>query len=113
MTSPSPTNNCINNFCNNNLFQIGHTNNAKTESTQEEHVNNKANKSPRHPGQAIKILTNTTGHTLITNKEVCNQSSSLDQNDGISSKTQSAISLVEQLFVKRIKSAKSQAEIFV
>lgn len=66
--------------------------------------------SPRHPGQAIKILTDSTGRTLITSKEVCSETSTLD---GSYSKSPSAISLVEHLYVKRKANAKSNTEIFV
>lgn len=101
MESPSPPTNCIS-LCNNNLFP---TSSPKVTNTSEENVKHKPF---RHPGQAIKILADTTGHKLLTNE--VGKSLSLDIPD---SKLHRTKSLIEYIFIERKTHAKSDIEVFV
>lgn len=70
MGSPSPPDNHCINICNNNMFIKSITTKATHQAidTVDSSTNNKIN-SFRHPGQAVKILTDGTGeHTVIKNE---------------------------------------------
>lgn len=77
MESPSPTDNHCISICNNNLFLKNLTTKSSPDNTDsvDSAANNKINQF-RHPGQAVKILTDNSGeHTIIRNK-VCTNSTS-------------------------------------
>lgn len=109
MESPSPPSNCIN-LCNNNLFPNEDTT-PKAHIVHSEEVLNKINKPFRHPGQAIKVLSDVSGHT-VTNQ--VSRTFSLDTADSRShNKVQKTKSLIEYIFVERKTHALSDIEIFV
>lgn len=111
MDSPSPSsNNCIN-ICNNNLFPNADTEPKALTVTNEETIN-KINKSVRHPGQAIKIITDSSGRSVLTNQ--VSRTLSLDTTDDVKHKNVlKTKSLIEYIFVERKTHAKSDIEIFV
>lgn len=106
MDSPNQSNNCINNLCNNNIFPLTGT----TDEKKPDDILNRLNKSFRPPGQAIKIVSNSTSHTIVTDTKVGRKLSLDNLDESVYSKTRS---LIQYIFIEYKTHAKSDKEVFV
>lgn len=107
MESPSPTNNCMT-ICNNTIFSSRTYEHRLSIDTVDSVTKSNILNTGRHPGQAVKIITESTGnHKIIKSNEVCTD----DKNRPL--KTSKSCANIEQLHQKdnNIKNSKSNANL--
>lgn len=107
MESPSPINNCMM-ICNNTLFSSRSYEHRLSIDTVDSITKTNILNTGRHPGQAVKIVTESTGaHKIIKGNEVCKD----EKNPPL--KASKSCANIEQLDQKdsNIKNSKSNANL--